>query len=329
MGTRRRTYNCLPPATHEWELHLTRSLGDSTSRGYRDLHEFVSRLIERSTIRPRRSRSPPPHRSRSAVGRSTHGRTPSSNRRRTSRSPPRGRPGGRRSHRGILWNSSPLRSPVRSLTPTPPRVVREVTPGTRRATGRKSPGTAARTSPTKEKQATPREKVSPEKEKSARRLTPEKQLNQTRKFPVTSTSTGSGAGPSGSQVHQKSTPQKSTPKAITRPSAKDLRESIKANREECKRLAKQLQDSVDRREKALADKSEKPRKKFPVSKATVSSSSSSSGTSRASSAESVQPEMSPAASTLTVPLTPDFQPRTGKAQKRTERVSRDASDNLD
>ena len=141
---------------------------------------------------------------------------------------------------------------------------------------------------------------------------------------MTSTTTGSGAGPSASQVHQKS-----TPKAITRPSAKDLRESIKANREECKRLAKQLQESVDRREKALADKSEKPRKKFPVSKATVSSSSSSSGTSRASSAESVQPEMSPAVSTLTVPLTPDGTTQTTKNRKRTERVSRDASDNLD
>ena len=334
MGTRRRTYNVLPPATTEWELHLSRSLGDSTSRGYRDLTEFVSRIVERATIRPRRSRSPPPHRSRSAVGRSTHGRTASSNRRRTSRTPPRGRPGRRRSHRGILWNSSPLRSPVRSLTPTPPRVVREVTPGTRRATGRKSPGTAAaRTSPIKEKQATSREKVSPEKEKSARRLTPEKQANPTRKFPVTSTSTGSGAGPSASQVHQKS-----TPKAITRPSAKDLRESIKANREECKRLAKQLQDSVDRRERALADKSEKPRKKFPVSKATVSSSSSSSrsvGTSRASSAGSVHcQDMSPAGSTATIPFTPDGSTQTTKKasvaanRKRTDRVSRDASDDL-
>ena len=331
MGTRRRTYNVLPPATTEWELHLSRSLGDSTSRGFRDLTDFVCRIVERATIRPQYHRSPPLHRSRSAVGRSTVGRTSSSNRRGRSRTPPRGRVGRRTSpKRMILWNSSPLISPVRS--PSPPRVVREVTPAVRRAPRRKSgsrpksPGTAAkRISPTKEKQATPREKLSPEKEKPARRLSPEKQLNPTWRFTtVTSTTTGSGAGPSAPQVQKKS-----TPRAIIRPSTKALRDSIKANRDECKRLAKELQESVDRRERAQAAKTEKPRKKFPKSKATVSSSSSSSrsvGTSRASSAGSEQLaiDMSPAVSTLTIPLTPDGT----KNRKRTDRVVRDASDNL-
>ena len=333
MGTRRRTYNVLPPATTEWELHLSRSLGDSTSRGFRDLTDFVCRIVERATIRARRSRSPPLHRSRSAVGRSTHDRTSSSNRRGRSRTPPRGRLGRRTSpKRMVLWNSSPLISPVRSLSP--PRVVREVTPAVRRAPGRKSPGTAAtRISPTKEKQATPREKLSPEKEKPARRLTPEKQLNPTRRF-TTVTSTTSGAGPSAPQVQKKS-----TPRAIVRPSTKALRDSIKANRDECKRLAKELQESVDRRERAQAAKTEKPRKKFPKSKATVSSSSSSSrsvGTSRASSAGSVQlaNDMSPAGSTLTIPFTPDGTTQTTKKasvaanRKRTDRVRRYASDNL-
>ena len=124
--------------------------------------------------------------------------------------------------------------------------------------------------------------------------------------------------------------KKSTPRAIIKPSRdKTLCESIKANRDEAKRLAKELQESVDRRERAQAAKTEKPKKKLPKSKATVSSSSSSSrsvGTSRPSSPESRQLaiDMSPAASTLTIPLTPD---RT-KNRHRTDRVVRDASDNL-
>ena len=269
MGTRKRTYNVLPVATTEWELHLSRSLGDSTSRGFRDLTDFVCRIVERATIRPQYHRSPPLHRSRSAVGRSAVGRTSSSNRRGRSRTPPRGRVGRRTSpKRMILWNSAPLISPVRS--PSPARVVREITP-VRRAPRRKSgsrpksPATAAkRISPTKEKQPTPREKVSPEKEKQPawrERVSPEKQLNTRRFTAGTNTTTGSGAGPSTPQVQKKS-----TPRAIIRPSRdKALRDSIKANRDECKRLAKELQESVDRRESAQAAKTEKPKKKLPKS----------------------------------------------------------------
>ena len=114
MGTRRRTYNVLPVATTEWELHLSRSLGDSTSRGFRDLTDFVCRIVERATIRPQYHRSPPLHRSRSAVGRSAVGRTSSRNRRGRSRTPSRGRVGRRTSpKRMILFGSSPLISPVR------------------------------------------------------------------------------------------------------------------------------------------------------------------------------------------------------------------------
>ena len=325
MGTRKRTYNLLPVATTEWELHLSRSLADTSSRGFRDLTDFVCRIVERATIRPQYHRSPPlHHRSRSAHA--------SRNRRGRSRTPSRGRVGRRSSpKRMILFGSSPLISPLRS-TPSPARVVREITP-VRRAPRRKSgsrpksPGTAAkRISPTKEKQPTPREKVSPEKEKQParrERVSPEKQLNTRRFTAGTNTTTGSGAGPSTAQVKKKS-----IPRAIIRPTRdKTLRESIKANRDEAKRLAKELQESVDRREKAQAAKTaEKPKKKLPKSKATVSSSSSSSrsvGTSRSSSPGSgeLAIDMSPA---LTILLTPDGT----KNRHRTDRVVRDASDNL-
>ena len=66
METRKRTYNVLPVATTEWELHLSRSLADTSSRGFRDLTDFVCRIVEKATIRPQRQRSPPLHRSRSA-----------------------------------------------------------------------------------------------------------------------------------------------------------------------------------------------------------------------------------------------------------------------
>ena len=122
--------------------------------------------------------------------------------------------------------------------------------------------------------------------------------------------------------------QKSTPRAIVRPSRdKTLRESIKANRDEANKLAKELQESLAKRERLQAAKAaEKPKKKLPKSKATVSSSSSSSrsvGTSRSSSPGSAELtiDMSPA---LTIPLTPDGT----KNRHRSDRVERDASDNL-
>ena len=246
MGTRKRSYNLLPVATSEWELHFSRSLADTSSRVFRDLTDFVCRIVERATIRPQRQRSPL-HRSRSAVGRTT-----SRNRRGRSRTPSRGRIGRRSSpKRMILFGSSPLISPLRS-SPSPARVVKEITPVTRaprrKSTSRaKSPGPAAKRispvkekqptrrekiSPVKEKQPTTREKISPEKEKQPtrrERVSPEKQLN-TRRFTAgtnTTTVTGSGAGPSAAQVKQKS-----TPRAIVRPSRdKTLRESIKAMRQ--------------------------------------------------------------------------------------------------
>ena len=98
--------------------------------------------------------------------------------------------------------------------------------------------------------------------------------------------TGSGAGPSAAQVKKKS-----TPRAIVRPSRdKTLRESIKANRDEANKLAKELQESLAKRERLQAAKTAKI-------------------------------AMSPA---ITIPLTPDGT----KNRHRSDRVERDASDNL-
>ena len=147
MGTRKRSYNLLPVATSEWELHFSRSLADTSSRVFRDLTDFVCRIVERATIRPQRQRSPL-HRSRSAVGRTT-----SRNRRGRSRTPSRGRIGRRSSpKRLILYGSSPLRS-----SPSPARVVKEITPVTR-APRRKSTSRAKSLGPAAKR-------ISPEKEK--------------------------------------------------------------------------------------------------------------------------------------------------------------------
>ena len=67
MGTRKgRSYHLLPAATNEWELQFARSIADTSSCVFRDLTEFVSKIVERATIRTQRQRSPL-HRSSSAV----------------------------------------------------------------------------------------------------------------------------------------------------------------------------------------------------------------------------------------------------------------------
>ena len=166
MGTRKRSYHLLPAATNEWELQFARSIADTSSRVFRDLTDFVCKIVEKATIRTQRQRSPL-HRSRSAVGRTT-----SQNRRGRSRTRFRGRTGRKPSPKQLIFSQAfravtPLRS-----SPSPARVVKEITPVTR-AQRRKSisrakspgPAIAKRISPEKEKHPTTRrERISPEKQ---------------------------------------------------------------------------------------------------------------------------------------------------------------------